>query len=249
MKVSIIIPCYNARKYIEESAKSAFYQDYKDFEVIIVDNDSTDGTKDKIEEIKKKYPSCISGSAPNIYPNCWDEARRVGINMATGDYVAVLAADDYIEEDYISNCMHIMMTNPDKIQAIQSPIRAFRTEYDGLRPSKQYIETISHKYKSLDEFKRKAMRGCPVTTPSFFFKKSLDSDGLLPTNPLEYSGAADYDMYCFLADSGVFIYPVPHFLGYWYRIHDKQATWQMHKSSINYDKKIKDFWRSKWSLE
>ena len=57
---------------------------------------------------------------------------------------------------------------------------------------------------------------------------------------------ADYDMYCSMVDAGVFIYPAPVWLGFFYRWHEDQATWKMHKDPTNYDIMIQEFWREKW---
>ena len=86
-KVSIIIPCYNSEKWIEECALSALNQTYENVEVIIVDNESTDNSVEITKQIKLAYPSLILSSAKNIYPNCWDEARSEGFRLMTGDYV------------------------------------------------------------------------------------------------------------------------------------------------------------------
>ena len=72
--------------------------------------------------------------------------------------------------------------------------------------------------------------------------------GLLKTKPELYSGAADYDLYCSLADNGIFIYPANKWLGYYYRWHPQQATWEMHKDSVNYDKLIQEYWSKKWQI-
>jgi glycosyltransferase involved in cell wall biosynthesis len=49
-KLSIIIPTYNRSNYLEQSLKSIFDQDFKDFEIIVVDNNSTDSTMDVIDK-------------------------------------------------------------------------------------------------------------------------------------------------------------------------------------------------------
>ena len=101
--------------------------------------------------------------------------------------------------------------------------------------------------KTLSEFKNLCLSGCPVASPSVVYNRQLYDDGLLDTSPELYSGAADYDLYCRLADSGIFIYPAGRYLGYNYRWHPEQATWKMHKDPINYDKLIQDYWRQKWN--
>ena len=97
-KFTIIVPCYNAEKWIEQCILSALKQDYKNIEVIFVDNESTDRSVEIVENIKKDNDSLIMSSADNIYPNCWDEARSEGFRLMTGDYVLVMGADDFLDE-------------------------------------------------------------------------------------------------------------------------------------------------------
>lgn len=69
-------------------------------------------------------------------------------------------------------------------------------------------------------------------------------------NEIKEAGAGDYDIFCGFADNGVFIYPVNTCLGYYYRWHPKQCTWDVHeqKKTIDYDKIIRDYWKNKWTL-
>ena len=52
-------------------------------------------------------------------------------------------------------------------------------------------------------------------------------------------------MYCNLADNDVMIYSVPDWLGYYYRWHEGQATWGMHKTNVKYDALIQNHWKQK----
>ena len=87
-KVSVIIPTYNSAQFIAEALESVFVQTYKDYEVIVVDDGSTDNTK----EVLKPYMSKIryiykeNGGAAS--------ARNVGIKNARGEYIAFLDSDD-----------------------------------------------------------------------------------------------------------------------------------------------------------
>jgi hypothetical protein len=100
---------------------------------------------------------------------------------------------------------------------------------------------------TLDEFKKQALIRCPVSTPTVIYNRKLFDDGLLKTKPEEYLGAADYDLYCSLADNGVMIYPTNRWLGYNYRWHPNQCSWGMQTEPTNYDKKIQDFWGKRWT--
>jgi len=93
------------------------------------------------------------------------------------------------------------------------------------------------------------MERCPVNTPTVIYSTQLYHDGLLKTFPEKYGGAADYDLYCRLADNDIMIYPVPAWLGFNYRWHPDQATWKVHKEGLNYDRMIQDYWREKWDLK
>jgi glycosyltransferase involved in cell wall biosynthesis len=87
-KVSVIIPTYNRAEYICETLESVFTQTYPDFEVIIVDDGSTDHTKD----VLKPYLNRVQ----YIYKNNGGpaSARNTGIRASTGKYIAFLDSDD-----------------------------------------------------------------------------------------------------------------------------------------------------------
>ena len=239
-RVSIIIPCYNAEKWIEKCVLSALEQDYENVEVIFVDNESTDGGVSIVSAIKEKYPQLIVSSAPNIYPNCWDEARSEGLKLMTGEYVLTIGADDWLGKSFINNCMRYILSAPNKILAFQSPIKGVKEHAD------IYTGEIAHAYKSLKDFKHAVMERCPVNTPTVIFHRKLYDEGHLVTKPEVYGGAADYDLYCRLADNDIFIYPAPRWLGFYYRWHPDQATWHVQKENKDYDKMIQDYWREKW---
>jgi teichuronic acid biosynthesis glycosyltransferase TuaG len=90
--VSIVTPCFNGARHLEETAESIFSQTYKNIEWIIVDDASVDNSWDKIKELKLQYPYIVmhrfdvnKGAA---------ESRNKAIELARGDYVAFLDADD-----------------------------------------------------------------------------------------------------------------------------------------------------------
>ena len=203
---------------------------------------STDNSLEIVDKLKKDYDNLIVSSAPNIYPNCWDEARGKGYELASGEYFFTLASDDHIEPFYVKNSMRYMLSDPNRIKAFQSSIR-------GIGPSGAYIGgDIEHIYNYIDEFKNMCLQLCPANSPTVVYKRDLYDQGELVTNPEKYGGAADYDLYCKLASEGIFIYPSNKWLGYYYRWHEEQATWNVRKEGIDYDKMIQDYWRKEWNL-
>lgn len=99
MKISVIVPVYNAERYIKKCISSVMRQTYSDWELLIIDDGSTDGSGDLIDIAAKKDSRIIAVHQKNAGPG---EARNRGIEMATGDFVAFLDADDFIDKEYFA---------------------------------------------------------------------------------------------------------------------------------------------------
>lgn len=108
-KVSIIVPVYNAEKYIGKCLESILNQTYKNIEVIVVNSGSTD----KSEEIIKQYENIKYIEAGN---NGVSVARNIGIENLTGEYFCFVDADDYIDENLIEKLSIYMQENYDLIK-------------------------------------------------------------------------------------------------------------------------------------
>lgn len=96
-KISIVVPVYNVRTYLDKCVNSIITQTYENLEIILVDDGSTDGSSDicdhfsiipNIKVIHKKNGGLSS-------------ARNVGLEKATGDYVCFVDSDDYLGDGYI----------------------------------------------------------------------------------------------------------------------------------------------------
>lgn len=100
-KVSIIIPGWNAETYIYEAICSALDQSYKNIEVIVVNDGSTDKTQSVIDQFKDKVKSISvkNGGA--------SKARNTGLQFATGKYIKFLDADDYLLPGCISTQVNV----------------------------------------------------------------------------------------------------------------------------------------------
>lgn len=109
-KVSVIIPIYNAEKYIETTLKCLLKQKYKNFEVILVNDASTDNTLNIIYKYKDSFEKIgVSYKVVNREQNgglC--AAINSGLNNASGDYLCFPDSDDELMVDYISGMMSIL---------------------------------------------------------------------------------------------------------------------------------------------
>jgi len=97
MKISVIIPCYQAEKTIHKCINSVLANDYKDYELIIVDDASTDATQKIITEFKAPQIKCFFNQK-NRGPSF---SRNYGLKMAQGEIMLLLDADTYVKEDWM----------------------------------------------------------------------------------------------------------------------------------------------------
>ena len=101
-KVSIIIPVYNVERYIDNCLKSLINQTYKNIEIILVDDGSSDESYRICENYSKEYSFIKLFHKKNGGPS---SARNYGIEKATGEYICFVDSDDYVSEKYIENLL------------------------------------------------------------------------------------------------------------------------------------------------
>ena len=97
-KVSIIVPVYNVEKYISECITSLIEQTYENIEIIIINDGSTDKSKEICQELKEKDERIIFITKHNSGVS---DTRNIGISKSTGDYIVFVDSDDYIDKHYI----------------------------------------------------------------------------------------------------------------------------------------------------
>lgn len=108
--VSIVVPVYNAERNLEKCIESLINQTYKNIEIILVDDESTDSSLSICREYEKSDNRIMVIEQKNA--GC-GEARNTGIGLAKGDYVATVDSDDWVEMDYIQSMMDVIEKEPD----------------------------------------------------------------------------------------------------------------------------------------
>lgn len=134
--ISIIVPVYNTEKYIERCLDSIMKQDYPNFEVILVNDGSTDESGIIIQKYKEKYKNISYIKQENKGVGA---ARNAGIKVAKGDYISFVDSDDLIMEDY---CSHLLSIIGDADIAVAGREKYIDNVYDKSKTPSQVI-TVS----------------------------------------------------------------------------------------------------------
>ena len=113
-KISVIIPVYNTEKYLRRCFDSVIAQDYKNLEIVIINDGSEDNSEQIINEYKKKYPELISYYKKENSGVA--DTRNFGIEKAQGDYIMFLDSDDYIDKALLKTLEEYVNKNIDLIK-------------------------------------------------------------------------------------------------------------------------------------
>lgn len=103
-KVSVIVPVYNKAFRVAECLQSILSQDCQDYELLIIDDGSTDGSDTICRRFAKKYPDKTHYFRKNN--GGVSSARNFGIGYAAGEYICFIDADDTVKPDYISTLVN-----------------------------------------------------------------------------------------------------------------------------------------------
>lgn len=97
--ISVIVPVYNVEEEIPKCLLSILLQKFTDFEIIAIDDGSTDGSADILNEFAKKYQQMKVFHTKN---KGLSAARNLGLSKASGKYIAFIDGDDYIDPEFLS---------------------------------------------------------------------------------------------------------------------------------------------------
>lgn len=115
MKISVIVPIYNAEKYLSRCLDSILNQSYEDIELILVNDGSTDRSLEICREYENQDKRVIVLDTENSGPGV---ARNRGMDRVTGEYIAFVDADDYIEKTTMETLIKIAIR--DKYEIVSS---------------------------------------------------------------------------------------------------------------------------------
>lgn len=255
IKISVVVPNYNYAKFMHQRIYSILRQNYKLYELVILDDNSKDNSRKVIDDIcnslkgyiniKSVYNTTNSGSAFKQW--------KKGIELATGDYVWIAEADDYCEAKLLKT-----LVNPikkDKNVMISYSDTAFIDTFGNIimksiKPEID-IQKSGHWDKSyinngLNEIKNYSYLNCTIANVSSAIIKNGDYEKYLKMSG-EFKQAGDWLFYVNLISNGDIAYS-NKVLNY-YRVHGNNVSSMMnHQKHIDEINKIHKYYVEKFNL-
>ena len=128
VKVTVIMPSYNVKEYIQEAIESVIGQSLKEIEILCIDAGSNDGTV----EIIKKYSEIDSRiKYVNSEIKSYGHQLNLGIDMASGEYIGIVETDDYVDSEMFKNLYEL--AQKDHCDFVKADYMAFITQDDGAK--------------------------------------------------------------------------------------------------------------------
>lgn len=122
-KITVIVPIYNAEKYINKCVDSLLEQTYKNLEIILINDGSSDNSLEIIKKYEQENPKNIKVFSHKNHGLSY--TRNVGLKNATGDYITFLDSDDWFDRDYVE----ILLNNIKDNDIVISGFKRFNYEY------------------------------------------------------------------------------------------------------------------------
>lgn len=203
IKVSVIIPTYNAINTIERTVNSVLNQNYNNFEIIIVDDKSKDNTFDLLKKLSLKDERI------RVFQNTKNSksafTRNFAIEQSKGDYIMQLDDDDYCDPNRMKKQVQYLEENSN-FQFVGSNVHLF--DNDGVYGE---LKTVEKPLKS--DF----LKTSPFLNPTVMFRK----EALLAVNGYRVSNetirAQDYDLYLRMYVENLTGYNIQEKLVYYYK--------------------------------
>jgi glycosyltransferase involved in cell wall biosynthesis len=222
-KVSVILPSYNYDWSIQETIDSVLGQNYENWELIIVDDGSTDNSVGIIEKYLKKYPKKIKlffhkgGINKGLA-----ETYQLGLSKCSGRYVAFIEADDIWKKNYLSRKIPIFKRNKEVV-VVYNNLEMFGDAeiIQKKGGSLKLLDNFSEKYQPFDMRKYVVSENPVFSFSNFMVRKNVID---LADFSEKYCAWLDWWILVQLSNNGKFYY-----------LPEKLTKWRMHKKSYDYE--------------
>jgi len=227
MKISIITASYNYAQYLKEAIDSVINQSYQDWELIVVDDCSSDNSV----EIIKSY--CAKDSRIKLVEQSENKGLKetllLGLSLASGEWIAFLESDDFLAPDNLSKKLEIIEKYPD-IKLIFNKVNFIREEN---RKQQKLFENTQKKLSKM-KFPRNMFYDFNIDNMILTFSSVMvEANAIKNANfDTEQDATLDRWLWIHLAQKNNFYY-IDEALTYW-RLHPKSYIQKCKKSILNF---------------
>jgi glycosyltransferase involved in cell wall biosynthesis len=214
-KVSVIVCAYNAQAYLRATLESVLAQTYRDFELVVVDDGSTDDTGAIVRSFEGKGPVVYRRQANAGF----GAARNAAVALSRGEWIAVIDHDDLCLPNRLERQLAAAEARPDAALVFSDSEhflgdgRVLRRNFDAFNPCRSDLSAGKGAELLLT-------RGCFIDSETAFFRR--DAALAVGGFPVQYRYVADYDFFLRLAERHA-LAGVDEVLARW-RVHEGQLT-------------------------
>lgn len=198
---TVIISTYNRKDMLPRAIESVLNQTFGNFELLVIDNGSTDGTGTVVGALKDPRIRYVKNPEPTS--SC-DGPRNMGIEMARGKYVAFLDDDDTWYPERLEKVKKAFDAHPEVAAVCHNEKRNFKGKTDKLLAYGPWSEDIHERLL----YEGNCLSSCATTVKT----ETLRSLGGIDTRA-EYTAAGDYDLWLRMTSGGAKIYFIEEPLG------------------------------------
>ncbi len=222
-KISVIVPLYNSCIYIADTIKSVISQTYDNWELIIVDDGSSDGSLEIAKEYVDNQKTFLFTHANNVNKGV-SKTRELGVSKATGEFISFLDADDLFMETKLEKQIAVFKNNKNvvlthsKVELINDSKTSFFNDFSMFEKDKKYSYRTQNNWMNSNGIcnstvivRSKELKGLSFGLPQLF----------------QYE---DWLLWNLLGEKGDFYY-LNEPLGQ-YRMHDESATAAVLKNKL-----------------
>ena len=206
-KVSVIIPTYNRENYISETIESVLNQTFQDFEIIVIDDGSTDKTKTKLEKFKSKIKLIEQKNSERAV------SRNNGVKNSSGEYIAFLDSDDLWASDKLEKQVEIL---DNKKNMILTYCQSFR-----INEKSKKIKTAKRQLQGHNGpiFDKLLLRNFIVSATPLIRRENFDKTNGFESKYIPYEDWEFWLRFSLMGDFSFLNQPLAY-----YRIHPQQSV-------------------------
>jgi len=226
IKVSVVMPIYNKEKHIRKAIKSILNQTLKNWQLIIVDDGSTDRSLELCQDFKDSRIQVIHVDNGGV-----SRARNIGIRHATGEYLAFIDSDDYVESEYLEKLTSV------KNDFVISGIKKVSIEGNKIDEVKPKLENIVRIVQVAQSFYKEQMDSgiYGYVAGKMLKRKIVEENNIMFDETITLAEDLDFFLKVYAKVESIFF---SQYAGYYYTQETENSAICMNDRKIDFMKQI-----------